>query len=146
MNFLLVTYTNLGDRGISWMQNLMQTRPSCDANSCGAILDAIVSLSMVAREKTSICLIILLLWFTELKKVRSRTAMEFGNVSTSNMTPTAVLHASSTTTGNGTSCEKQMQGKKCLLMWKAFEKISHIYADWIDDMPLVHTSLGKVGS
>ncbi|XP_058226761.1 zinc finger CCCH domain-containing protein 39-like isoform X1 [Rhododendron vialii] len=82
----------------------------------------------------------------ELKKVRSRTAMEFGNVSTSNMTPTAVLHASSTTTGNGTSCEKKMQGKKCLLKWKAFEKISHIYADWIDDMPLVHTSLGKVGS
>lgn len=76
----------------------------------------------------------------------SRIAMEFRNVPASNMIPAAVLHASSTTTGNGTSCEKKMQGKTCLLKWKAFEKISHIYADWIDDMPLVDASLGEVGS
>ncbi|GFY96986.1 hypothetical protein Acr_11g0012920 [Actinidia rufa] len=73
-----------------------------------------------------------------LMKFRSQTT-EYGNVSTSKMIPTAATHASPSRTGNGTACEKQMQGKKCLFKWKGFEKISRIYADWIDDVPLVHS-------
>ncbi|XP_057505033.1 zinc finger CCCH domain-containing protein 39-like [Actinidia eriantha] len=74
----------------------------------------------------------------ELQKFRSQTT-EYGNVSTSKMIPTAATHASPSRTGNGTACEKQIQGKKCLFKWKGFEKISRIYADWIDDVPLVHS-------
>ncbi|XP_042496721.1 zinc finger CCCH domain-containing protein 39 [Macadamia integrifolia] len=47
-------------------------------------------------------------------------------------------------TGVGT-CKQQVHGKKCLLNWRA-EKISRIYADWIDDVPLVRNSPSKVES
>lgn len=70
--------------------------------------------------------------------------MEGGSISTSNMIPTAVMHASSRTR-NGSAYEKKMQGKKCLVKWEGFEKISHVYADWIDDVPLVHKSLSECG-
>lgn len=36
------------------------------------------------------------------------------------------------------------QGKKCLLKWKGPKKINRIYADWLDDMPLVQHLPSKV--
>ncbi|KAL7162342.1 hypothetical protein ACSBR2_042761 [Camellia fascicularis] len=85
---------------------------------------------------------------TELQKSGSQAqaAMESGNVSPSKMIPTTAMHTSLSSTRNGIACEQQMQVKKCLFKWKGFEKMSRIYADWIDDMPLEHSSPGKVGS
>lgn len=34
------------------------------------------------------------------------------------------------------------QDKKCVLKWKGRKKVNGIYADWIDELPLVHSSLG----
>lgn len=36
------------------------------------------------------------------------------------------------------------QGKKCLLKWKGPKKINRIYADWLDDLPLVHNLPSRV--
>ncbi|CAL5440004.1 unnamed protein product [Camellia sinensis] len=77
---------------------------------------------------------------------QAQAAMESGNVSPSKMIPTTATHTSLSSTRNGIACEQQMQVKKRLFKWKGFEKMSRIYADWIDDMPLKHSSLSKVGS
>ena len=36
------------------------------------------------------------------------------------------------------------QGNKSLLKWKALRKINRIYADWLDDSPLVHNLPSRV--
>uniref|UniRef100_A0A5B7BDX1 Putative zinc finger CCCH domain-containing protein 39-like isoform X1 n=1 Tax=Davidia involucrata TaxID=16924 RepID=A0A5B7BDX1_DAVIN len=82
----------------------------------------------------------------ELQKLGTHTALESGNVSTSEARAAHAKDASPSRTRIMTSYKQQLQGKKCLFKWKGIEKISRIYADWIDDMPLVHSSLGKVGS
>ncbi|KAI4344100.1 hypothetical protein L6164_011370 [Bauhinia variegata] len=39
---------------------------------------------------------------------------------------------------------EEEQGKKSLLKWKGPKKINRIYADWLDDVPLVHNLPRKV--
>ncbi|EXB33953.1 Zinc finger CCCH domain-containing protein 39 [Morus notabilis] len=41
---------------------------------------------------------------------------------------------------------EDVQGKKCLLKWKGPKKINRIYADWLDDLPLVHNLPSRVES
>ncbi|KAK2645998.1 hypothetical protein Ddye_021193 [Dipteronia dyeriana] len=41
---------------------------------------------------------------------------------------------------------KEGQGKKCLFKLKGPKKINRIYADWLDDMPLVHSIPNQVES
>jgi hypothetical protein len=38
------------------------------------------------------------------------------------------------------------KGTKCLLKWKGQKKINRIYADWLDDLSLVHNSTNQVQS
>ncbi|XP_043700810.1 zinc finger CCCH domain-containing protein 39-like [Telopea speciosissima] len=82
----------------------------------------------------------------ELQKIGGHIEAEVGNVYTAPIKPlmNSNYDVSPTNTGVGT-CKQQVQGKKCLLNWRA-EKISRIYADWIDDVPLVRNSPSKVES
>lgn len=51
---------------------------------------------------------------------------------------------SSSKTGPGTK-KQRVPGKTCLFKWKEVERISRVYADWVDDdMPLEHGSPGEV--
>lgn len=45
-----------------------------------------------------------------------------------------------------TTPKQQVQGKQWRFKWNDVEKISRIYADWIETMPLVHGSSGTVRS
>ncbi|KAJ4978350.1 hypothetical protein NE237_009130 [Protea cynaroides] len=82
----------------------------------------------------------------ELQKYGGHTEADAGNVCTAPIKPlmNSINDASPPNTGVGT-CKQQVQVKKCLLNWRA-EKISRIYADWIDDVPLVRNSPTKVES
>ncbi|KAL6990257.1 hypothetical protein U1Q18_006703 [Sarracenia purpurea var. burkii] len=133
-------------------------RNGCDQLECRTVLPSSLSTDLVSQKpvfwKTRLCK----KWevtrncpfggnccfahgHSELQKVGS---MEHLNVSTSKMIPVAATHLSPGGTGNGVACETLMQGKKCLFKWRRFDKISRIYADWIDDLPLVQSSLAKV--
>ncbi|XP_052181023.1 zinc finger CCCH domain-containing protein 56-like [Diospyros lotus] len=83
----------------------------------------------------------------ELQKLGPEAATEQGNVSISKMqVPASTEHLPPRRADNGAACEQQMQmqGVKCLLKWKGSRKINGIYADWIEGMPLVHNSHGKM--
>ncbi|KAK3211508.1 hypothetical protein Dsin_016214 [Dipteronia sinensis] len=58
------------------------------------------------------------------------------------------LNVSSTfSTGNdqyGTTCKQQVQGMNCMFKWKELEKNNGIYANWIEDAPLLHSSSNYV--
>ncbi|XP_059642497.1 zinc finger CCCH domain-containing protein 39-like [Cornus florida] len=82
----------------------------------------------------------------ELQKLGNYTALESGNVSVSKARAIPSKYASTSRIVIETSYKQQLQGKKCLFKRKGVEKITGIYADWIDDMPLLHSSLGRVGS
>ncbi|KAH0982740.1 hypothetical protein GBA52_009917 [Prunus armeniaca] len=45
--------------------------------------------------------------------------------------------------GIGATYHKQVQGMECNFKWNELEKMSRIYADWIEDIPLVHGSSSK---
>ncbi|ONI16141.1 hypothetical protein PRUPE_3G080700 [Prunus persica] len=45
--------------------------------------------------------------------------------------------------GIGATYHKQVQGMECNFKWNKLEKMSRIYADWIEDIPLVHGSSSK---
>ncbi|KAK2974374.1 hypothetical protein RJ640_021230 [Escallonia rubra] len=72
----------------------------------------------------------------ELQMLGSHTVLVPGSISTSETA--APKYASSTETDLGTSYKQQEQGKKCLFKYREGRKIIGIYADWLDDMPLVH--------
>ncbi|KAH0970374.1 hypothetical protein GBA52_022530 [Prunus armeniaca] len=57
------------------------------------------------------------------------TKPQAGPVNDSSTTAMAILPASN---------EEGGQGKKRVLKWKGSKKINRIYADWLDDVPLVH--------
>lgn len=46
----------------------------------------------------------------------------------------------------GSNPKHEAQAKHCMIKWKAIKKIRGIYADWIEDMHLLHISLDKVES
>ncbi|KAF8393246.1 hypothetical protein HHK36_021487 [Tetracentron sinense] len=84
----------------------------------------------------------------ELQKLGCQTEVETGIAGTTppKPHPNTANDASSSITGIGATCKQQVQCKKALLKWKGLEKISRIYADWIDDFPLMQSSLSKVES
>ncbi|GMY35900.1 zinc finger CCCH domain-containing protein 39 [Fagus crenata] len=57
-----------------------------------------------------------------------------------------VNDASLIKTGSVPTLTEDGQGKKCLLKWKGPKKINRIYADWLDDLPLVQNLPSKVES
>ncbi|KAA8540470.1 hypothetical protein F0562_024611 [Nyssa sinensis] len=76
----------------------------------------------------------------ELQKLDAHSALESRNVSTLKARATPAKDESPSRTRIMTSSKQPLQGKKCVFKWKGIGKISHIYADWIDNMPLVHSS------
>ncbi|KAK3183456.1 hypothetical protein Dsin_030742 [Dipteronia sinensis] len=58
------------------------------------------------------------------------------------------MNVSSTfSTGNdqsGTTCKQPVQDMNCMFKWKELEKNNGIYADWIEDAPLLHSSSNYV--
>ncbi|XP_010254350.1 PREDICTED: zinc finger CCCH domain-containing protein 39-like isoform X2 [Nelumbo nucifera] len=84
----------------------------------------------------------------ELQKYGGHTEVESGNAGTflPKPLPNLAQDVSPTSTVIGATSKQQVQGKKCLLKWKGPEKISRIYADWIDDLPLAYNSPNKVES
>ncbi|KAJ6706292.1 ZINC FINGER C-X8-C-X5-C-X3-H TYPE FAMILY PROTEIN [Salix purpurea] len=44
----------------------------------------------------------------------------------------------------GSNHKHEAQAKHCMFKWKAIKKIRGIYADWIEDMHLLHSSLDRV--
>ncbi|KAL5796865.1 hypothetical protein ACOSQ2_001685 [Xanthoceras sorbifolium] len=71
---------------------------------------------------------------TELRKLGRHNALESRIVQ---------MNVSNTySTGNDqsrTTCKQQVQDMNCALKWKKLEKISGIYADWIEDTPLLQS-------
>lgn len=55
-----------------------------------------------------------------------------------------LLPNTATTAAGGFS--EDVPGKKCLLKWKGLKKINRIYADWLDDLPLVPNLPNRVES
>lgn len=55
--------------------------------------------------------------------------------------PSAKAGALTHKTGPGATYNQPLQEKKCAFKWEKLGKINGIYADWIDDMPLVHSSV-----
>lgn len=72
--------------------------------------------------------------FTELMKLCGYMAVESRSSSTS---------MSKLRMGVGATYHKQVQGMECNFKWNELEKMSCIYADWIEDIPLVHGSSSK---
>ncbi|KAF8406958.1 hypothetical protein HHK36_006079 [Tetracentron sinense] len=83
----------------------------------------------------------------ELQKIGGQTEVESGNAGTALSKPLPSLAndtSSPSNTGIGATFKQQVQDKKRLLKWKGPEKISRIYADWIDDLPLMLSSAKKL--
>ena len=85
---------------------------------------------------------------SELQVPGVRTEVDAGNAG-SNVTkaPTPVLpnNMSPSMTVNVPGLVEE-KGTKCLLKWKGQKKINRIYADWLDDLSLVHNSTNQVQS
>ncbi|OVA00473.1 zinc finger protein [Macleaya cordata] len=84
----------------------------------------------------------------ELQKYGGQNEMETGSATIASLkcVPNSSNDAAPSSTGTGVLCKQQVQIKKCLLKWKGTKKISRIYADWIDDMPLPLSSPTNVES
>ncbi|KAF9676132.1 hypothetical protein SADUNF_Sadunf09G0106400 [Salix dunnii] len=77
----------------------------------------------------------------ELQAPGGRTEVEAGNAgSILTKVPPPVLpnNVSPSMTANVPGLIEEEQSKKSLLKWKGQKKINRIYADWLDDLPLVH--------
>jgi hypothetical protein len=86
---------------------------------------------------------------SELQAPGGRTEVEAGNagsVLTKAPPPLLPNNVSPSMTVNVPSLIEEEQGKKCLLKWKGQKKINRIYADWLDDLPLVHNLTNQVQS
>lgn len=46
--------------------------------------------------------------------------------------------------GIGSNHKHEAQATHCMFKWKALKKTRGIYADWIEDMHLLHSSLNEV--
>ncbi|XP_034903343.1 zinc finger CCCH domain-containing protein 39 isoform X2 [Populus alba] len=82
----------------------------------------------------------------ELQVPGGRTEVEAGNAGSAvTKAPTPVLpnNMSPSMTVNVPSLVEE-KGTKCLLKWKGQKKINRIYADWLDDLSLVHNSTNQV--
>lgn len=78
--------------------------------------------------------------FTELMKICGYMAVESRSVQNSRTSSTSM---SKRRMGIGATYHKQVQGMECNFKWNELEKMSRIYADWIEDIPLVHGSSSK---
>ncbi|XP_034209218.1 zinc finger CCCH domain-containing protein 28-like [Prunus dulcis] len=76
----------------------------------------------------------------ELMKLCGYMAVESGSVQNSRTSSTSM---SKRRMGIGATYHKQVQGRECDFKWNELEKMSRIYADWIEDIPLVHGSSSK---
>ncbi|KAG6779626.1 hypothetical protein POTOM_016019 [Populus tomentosa] len=84
----------------------------------------------------------------ELQVPGGHTEVEAGNAGSAvTKAPTPVLpnNMSPSMTVNVPSLVEE-KGTKCLLKWKGQKKINRIYADWLDDLSLVHNSTNQVQS
>lgn len=72
--------------------------------------------------------------------------MEAGNAGFVPTKPQLIPINDSSTAVNMPASNKEGQGKTCLFKWKGPKKINRIYADWLDDMPLVHNWSSQVES
>ncbi|XP_068302466.1 zinc finger CCCH domain-containing protein 39-like [Pyrus communis] len=80
----------------------------------------------------------------ELRKLCGYTTPECGSVQANSlMTYTRGNNVSNRRMGVATAY-KHGQSTQCNLEWNELEKLSRIYADWIEDMPLLHGSSSKV--
>ncbi|KAH0982718.1 hypothetical protein GBA52_009895 [Prunus armeniaca] len=70
-----------------------------------------------------------------------RSLVESGTVQNSRTSSTSM---SKRRMGIGATYHKQLQGRECNFKWNKLEKMSRIYADWIEDIPLVNGSSSKV--
>ncbi|KAB5524741.1 hypothetical protein DKX38_022490 [Salix brachista] len=85
----------------------------------------------------------------ELQAPGGRTEVEAGNAgSILTKAPPPVLpnNMSPSMMANVPSLIEEEQSKKSLLKWKGQKKLNRIYADWLDDLPLVHTLTNQVHS
>ncbi|KAK9282533.1 hypothetical protein L1049_005453 [Liquidambar formosana] len=82
----------------------------------------------------------------ELQGLGTHTALESGSVSAATLKalPTPAKDTSPSKTGIRTTYKQQVQRKKWLFQLRELEKISRIYADWIDYNPPVQSSPSKV--
>ena len=86
---------------------------------------------------------------SELQAPGGRTEVEAGNAgSILTKAPPPVLpnNMSPSMMANMPSLIEEEQSKKSLLKWKGQKKLNRIYADWLDDLPLVHTLTNQVQS
>lgn len=83
---------------------------------------------------------------SELQVIGGRTEGEAGNPSFISVKPQLVPANDSSPTAVLPTLNKEGQGKQCLFKWKGPKKINRIYADWLDDMPLVHNLPSQVES
>ena len=97
--------------------------------------------AMILKEQILRCIVVN---FAELRKLCGYTTPECGSVQANSlMTYTRGNNASNRRMGVATAY-KHGQSTQCNLEWNELEKLSRIYADWIEDMPLLHGSSNKV--
>ncbi|KAH8510580.1 hypothetical protein H0E87_008217 [Populus deltoides] len=83
----------------------------------------------------------------ELQVPGGRTEVEAGNAgSTVTKAPTPLPNNMSPSMTVNVPSLVEEKGTKCLLKWKGQKKINRIYADWLDDLSLVHNSTNQVQS
>ncbi|KAF5749655.1 zinc finger CCCH domain-containing protein 39 [Tripterygium wilfordii] len=85
----------------------------------------------------------------ELQLSAGRIEVEAGNssfISTKPQSILPVIDASVSKMVGVPAFTEEGQGKKCLFKWKGHKKINRIYADWLDDLPLVQSLPSRVGS
>ena len=84
---------------------------------------------------------------SELQAPGGRTEVKAGNAgSILTKAPPPVLpnNMSPSMMANVPGLIEEEQSKKSLLKWKGQKKLNRIYADWLDDLPLVHTLTNQV--
>lgn len=57
--------------------------------------------------------------------------------------PQQILSSEPCSRGTTLDPVEEGQAKKSLLKWKGNKKINQIYADWLDDFPLLQSTPGK---
>ncbi|CAK7356573.1 unnamed protein product [Dovyalis caffra] len=75
----------------------------------------------------------------ELEKSEGHTALASGIVPTK-----ALKSLLMGKDGIGTNHKHEAQAMHCMFKWKALKKVRGIYADWIEDMRLLHSSLNEL--
>jgi hypothetical protein len=99
------------------------------------------------------CILFLNVWFIFKSELRVAVGLFEGEALSNGSIPilakpqsVPVNDASLIKTGSVPTLTEDGQGKKCLLKWKGPKKINRIYADWLDDLPLVQNLPSKVES